>query len=73
MSSVSVTIVYVDYGLSGTNRDRPGLRLGLGRTVAARRCAILGELTKRNVKLGFGGSIHNPTDLWEGCCSTCWR
>jgi len=27
---------------------------------------ILGELTRRNVKLSFGGSIHHPTDLWEG-------
>jgi DNA invertase Pin-like site-specific DNA recombinase len=27
---------------------------------------ILDELTKRNVKLSLGGSIHNPTDLWEG-------
>ena len=34
---------------------------------------ILGELTKRNVKLSFGGSMHNPTDLQEGCCSMCWR
>ena len=24
---------------------------------------ILDELTKRNVKLSLGGSIHNPTDL----------
>jgi hypothetical protein len=29
--------IYVDHGLTGTNRDRPGLRLGLARTVAARR------------------------------------
>jgi DNA invertase Pin-like site-specific DNA recombinase len=27
---------------------------------------ILDELTKRNVKLSLGGSIHNPTDPWEG-------
>jgi hypothetical protein len=68
--------------LTGTNRDRPGLRLALaacraGDTLLVTkpdRLArslhdardILGELTRRNVKLSFGGSIHNPTDLWEG-------
>jgi hypothetical protein len=81
--------IHVDHGLTGTNRDRPGLRLALaacraGDTLLVTnpdRLArslhdardILGELTRRNVKLSFGGSIHNPTDLWEGLCSTCWR
>ena len=70
--------IYVDHGLTGTNRDRPGLRLAL---VACRagdtfvvtmldRLArslpdardILDELTRRNVKLSLGGSIHDPTD-----------
>jgi DNA invertase Pin-like site-specific DNA recombinase len=74
--------IYVDHGLTGTNRERPGLRFALaacraGDTLLVTkpdRLArslhdardILGELTRRNVKLGFGGSIHNPTDLWEG-------
>ena len=81
--------IYVDHGLTGANRDRPGLRLAL----AARRAGatlvvtkldrlarslpdardILDELTKRNVKLSLGGSIHDPTDLVGGCCSMCWR
>jgi DNA invertase Pin-like site-specific DNA recombinase len=79
--------IHVDHGLTGTNRDRPGLRLALaacraGDTLLVTkpdRLArslhdardILGELRRRNVKLGCGGSIHNPTDVWEGCCSTC--
>jgi hypothetical protein len=75
--------IHVDHGLTGTNRDRPGLRLALaacraGDTLLVTkpdRLArslhdardILGELRRRNVKLGFDGSIHNPIDLWEGC------
>ena len=70
--------IYVENGLTGTNRDRPGLRLalaacragdGLGVTKLDRLARslldardILDELTKRNVKLSLGGSIHNPTD-----------
>jgi DNA invertase Pin-like site-specific DNA recombinase len=66
----------VDHGLTGTNHDRPGLRLALaacraGDTLGdqagpARRSLpdardILDELTKCNVKLSRGGSIHDPT------------
>jgi len=64
--------------LTGTNRDRPGLRLALagsragdtlvvtkldrlGRSLRDAR-EILDELTKRNVQLSLGGSIHDPTD-----------
>jgi DNA invertase Pin-like site-specific DNA recombinase len=67
--------IYVDHGLTGTNRDRPGLRLALaacraGDTLVVTKLArslpdardILDELTKRNVKLSLGGSIHDPTD-----------
>jgi hypothetical protein len=36
---------------------------GLTGAACQRHRGILGELTKRNVKLSFGGSIHNPTDL----------
>jgi len=70
--------IYVDHGLTGTNRDRPGLRLALaacraGDTLVVTKLDrlarslpdardILDELTKRNVKLSLGGSIHNPTD-----------
>jgi DNA invertase Pin-like site-specific DNA recombinase len=70
--------VYVDHGLTGTNRDRPGLRLALaacraGDTLVVTKLDrlarslpdardILDELTKCNVKLSLGGSIHDPTD-----------
>ena len=70
--------IYVDHGLTGTNRDRPGLRLALaacraGDTLVVTKLDrlarslpdardILDELTKRNVKLSLGGSIHDPTD-----------
>jgi len=70
--------IYVDHGLTGTNRDRPGLRLALiacrsGDTLVVTKLDrlarslpdaryILEELTKRNVKLSLGGSIHDPTD-----------
>jgi DNA invertase Pin-like site-specific DNA recombinase len=70
--------IYVDHGLTGSNRDRPGLRLALaacraGDTLVVTKLDrlarslpdardILDELTKRNVKLSLGGSIHDPTD-----------
>jgi DNA invertase Pin-like site-specific DNA recombinase len=70
--------IYVDHGLTGTNRDRPGLRLALaacraGDTLVVTKLDrlarslpdardILDELTKCNVKLSLGGSIHDPTD-----------
>ena len=70
--------VYVDHGLTGANRDRPGLRQAL----AARRAGdtlvvtkldrlarslpdardILEDLTKRDVKLSIGASVHDPTN-----------
>ncbi|MDQ3156728.1 MAG: recombinase family protein [Actinomycetota bacterium] len=70
--------IYVDHGLTGTNRDRPGLR----ETLAACRAGdtlvvakldrlarslpdarnIVDELTEREVKLSRGGSVHDPTD-----------
>jgi DNA invertase Pin-like site-specific DNA recombinase len=70
--------IYVDHGLTGTNRDRPGLRLALaacraGDTLVVTKLDrlawslpdardILDELTKCNVKLSLGGSIHDPAD-----------
>ena len=70
--------IYVDHGLTGTNRDRPGLGLALvacraGDTLVVTKLDrlarslpdardILDELTRRNVKLSLGGSIHDPTD-----------
>lgn len=70
--------IYVDHGLTGTNRSRPGL----GEALAACRAGdmlvvtkldrlarslpdardIADELTKREVKLNLGGSVYDPTD-----------
>jgi len=70
--------VYVDHGLTGTNRARPGLREALaacraGDTLVvakldrlARSLAdardIADELTAKGVALNLGGSLHDPTD-----------
>jgi DNA invertase Pin-like site-specific DNA recombinase len=70
--------IYVDKGLTGTNRARPGLREALAACRAgdelvvtkldrlARSVSdahdIAKELTARQVKLNLGGSIHDPTD-----------
>ncbi len=70
--------VYVDHGLSGTNRQRPGLNQALAACrkgdvlVVAKpdRLArslpdardIVADLTERGVKLNIGGSVHDPTD-----------
>ncbi len=75
---VSSDRIYVDHGLSGTNRDRPGLREALaacreGDTLVVTKLdrlarslpdarEILDDLTRRAVKLSLGGSIHDPTD-----------
>ena len=70
--------VYVDHGLTGADRERPGLREALaacraGDTLVVTKLdrlarsvpdarAIVDELTEREVKLNLGGSIHDPTD-----------
>jgi len=70
--------VYVDHGLTGTNRERPGLREALAACRAGDELvvtkldrlarslpdarAIADELTERKVKLNLGGSVHDPTD-----------
>jgi DNA invertase Pin-like site-specific DNA recombinase len=70
--------VYVDHGLTGTNRDRPGLREALaacraGDTLVVTKLDRLArsvpdardiaeELTRRGVKLNLGGSVHDPND-----------
>jgi len=70
--------IYVDHGFTGTNRDRPGLREAmaacrsrdmlvvtkldrLARSVTDAR-DIVDELTRRQVKLNLGGTVHDPTD-----------
>jgi DNA invertase Pin-like site-specific DNA recombinase len=70
--------IYVDHGLTGTNRDRSGLREALAACRAgdvlvvtkldrlARSLPdardIVAELTAREVKLSLDGSVHDPTD-----------
>lgn len=70
--------VYVDHGLTGTDRDRPGLRQALaacraGDTLVVTNLdrlarsvpdarAIPDELTAGEVKLNLGGAVYDPTD-----------
>jgi len=70
--------IYVDHGLTGTNRERPGLQLALaacrgGDTLVVTKLDrlarslpdardILAELTAKNVRLSMGGAIHDPAD-----------
>jgi DNA invertase Pin-like site-specific DNA recombinase len=70
--------IYVDHGLTGTHRDRPGLREALaacraGDTLVVTKLDrlarslpdardIVDDLTRRQVNLNLGGSVHDPTD-----------
>jgi DNA invertase Pin-like site-specific DNA recombinase len=70
--------VYVDHGLTGTTRARPGLREALaacrkGDTLVVTKLDrlarslpdardIADELTKKGVALNLGGSVYDPTD-----------
>jgi len=80
--------IYTDYGLTGTNRARPGLREAL----AACRCGdtlvvtkldrlarslpdardIVAELTGAGVKLNIGGSVRDPDGPFGRLLSTSW-
>ncbi len=75
---VETSRIYVDHGLTGTNRDRPGLREALaacreGDTLVVTKLdrparslpdarAIADELTARQVRLNLGGSVYDPND-----------
>jgi DNA invertase Pin-like site-specific DNA recombinase len=75
---VAANRIYVDHGLTGTNRERPGLREALaacreGDTLVVTKLdrlarslpdarAIADELTVRQVSLNLGGSVYNPND-----------
>jgi DNA invertase Pin-like site-specific DNA recombinase len=70
--------VYVDHGLTGANRERPGLREPLaacraGDTLVVSKLDrlarslpdardIVAELTDRGVRLSIGGSVHDPAE-----------
>ena len=69
---------YVDHGLTGCNRDRPGLRAAFaacraGDTLVVTKldrlarslpdaCDIEEKHAAADVKLNMGGSVHNPND-----------
>ena len=75
--------IYVDHGLTGTNRARPGLREALaacrgGDTLVVTKLdrlarslpaarATADELTARQVRLNLGGSVYDPNDASAGC------
>ncbi len=75
---VKANRIYVDHGLTGTNRERPGLREALaacreGDTLVVTKLdrlarslpdarAIADELTARQVRLNLGGSVYDPND-----------
>ena len=70
--------VYVDHGLTGTRRDRPGLREALaacraGDTLLVSKLDrlarslpdardIADDLSRRAVRLNLGGSVYDPRD-----------
>jgi DNA invertase Pin-like site-specific DNA recombinase len=70
--------IYIDHGISGTKRERPGLDQALaavrsGDTLVVPKLDRLARsvpdardigdtLTKRGVSLSFGGQIYNPDD-----------
>lgn len=75
---VSAERIYVDRGLTGTNRDRPGLDQALaavraGDTLVVPKLDrlarsvpdardIADSLVKRGVRLALGASVYDPTD-----------
>ncbi len=80
--------IYVDHGLTGCNRDRPGLREALAAcrdvdTLVVTKLdrlarslpdarAIADELTTRRVRLSLAGPSTTPPTRSADCCSTCW-
>lgn len=70
--------IYVDHGLTGSNRDRPGLREAMaacraGDTLLVTKLDRLArslpdlrdigdELVQRGVKLSFAGQVYDPAD-----------
>ena len=75
---VAPSRTYFDHGLTGTRRERPGLREAMAACRAADTLVvtkldrlarslpdardIVEELTKREVSLSIGGSVHDPSD-----------
>ena len=79
--------IYVDHGLTGTNRERPGLREALaacraGDTLVVTKLdrlarslpdarAIADELTARQISLRSAGPSTTRPTQLAVCCSTC--
>lgn len=75
---VTPELIYVDHGLTGRNRDRPGLAQALaavrrGDTLVVTKLDrlarslpdardIADELTAKGVSLNLGGSVYDPAD-----------
>jgi len=75
---VDEDVIYVDHGLTGADRARPGLREALaacraGDTLVVTKLDrlarslpdardIADELTRKGVSLNLGGSLYDPTD-----------
>ena len=80
--------IYVDHGLTGTTRDRPGLREAMaacreGDTLVVTKLDRLARslpdarAIAANSPPGRSGSVSAPRSTtrptrWAGCCSTCW-
>jgi DNA invertase Pin-like site-specific DNA recombinase len=78
--------VYLDHGLTGTNRSRPGLNNALaalreGDTLVVPKLdrlarsvpdarAISDSLAARGVRLSLGGSVYDPTTRWANAFFT---
>ncbi len=78
--------IYVDHGLTGTNRERPGLREALaacraGDTLVVTKLdrlarslpdarAIADELTARQISLSLVDRSTTLPMRWDGCCSS---
>lgn len=67
--------IYLDHGLTGTNRDRPGLALAAvraGDTLVvptldrlARSVPDARDIGARGVKLSLGGTLYDPAELFS--------
>ncbi len=80
---VSEERIYLDHGMTGTNRARPGLEQALaavraGDTLVVPKLdrlarsvpdarAIGDSLAARGIKLSLGGSVHDPSDPMGKC------
>ncbi|HYN32890.1 MAG TPA: recombinase family protein [Ilumatobacteraceae bacterium] len=77
--------VYIDHGVSGTKRERPGLDQALAAVRTGDTLVVpqldrlvrsvpdardIGDtLAKRGVSLSLGGQIYDPTTRWGSCFS----